>query len=250
MATICAISLALIQAGVTLKNLVAGVAMGLLKDEKRFCILTDIGHREDMFGDLDFKVGGTKKGINAIQMDISADIDGITLPIIIKLLKRARQALDLILEKMEAALTMCATSTNAPKMKKIQVDPKKIKFIIGKGGATIKNITKTAGVSIDVKDDGTILVFGDNDKNIQTAIDLIELQVKDKELTMNKQYSGKIVRILPYGVFINLVPGRDAFMNIKKIKEQYGEEIKEGMQVEVILTGIDENGKLQINLVK
>ena len=247
MATVCGTSLSLMDAGVPITNAVAGVAMGLIKEGDDFAVLTDILGDEDHLGDMDFKVAGTVDGVTALQMDIK--IDGINEQIMDAALKKAKAARMHILGVMNEVIDKPKeVSDNAPAMKKFTVHQDKIKEIIGKGGAVIKNIQQESGASVDINDDGVVTVFGENQPVMQAALSMIETIIEDPEV--NKIYEGKVVKIVDFGAFVNILPGKDGLLHISEISEERTENVSdvltEGDIIKVKLIGFD-RGKLKLS---
>jgi polyribonucleotide nucleotidyltransferase len=247
MATVCGTSLSLMDAGVPITNAVAGVAMGLIKEGDDFAVLTDILGDEDHLGDMDFKVAGTADGVTALQMDIK--IEGINEQIMDAALEKAKAARMHILDDMNAVIDKPKeVSDNAPAMKKFTVHQDKIKEIIGKGGAVIKNIQQESGASVDINDDGVVTVFGENQSVMQAALSMIETIIEDPEV--NKIYDGKVVKIVDFGAFVNILPGKDGLLHISEISEERTENVSdvlsEGDTIKVKLIGFD-RGKLKLS---
>lgn len=248
MATLCGASLALMDAGVPLKAPVAGVAMGLIKEGDRFAVLTDILGDEDHLGDMDFKVAGTAAGITALQMDIK--ITGITKDIMEEALEQALAGRQHILGVMNITLSEARTelSTHAPRIVTMKVAEDKIRTIIGKGGATIKGLTESTGVSIDIDDTGILKLFSpDGDALIEA-----ERQIKEliAEVEIGKSYTGKVLKIVDFGAFIQLLPNKDGLLHISQICEnrtqKVEEVIKEGQQITVFVAGVDKQGRVKL----
>ena len=247
MATVCGTSLSLMDAGVPITNAVAGVAMGLIKEGDDFAVLTDILGDEDHLGDMDFKVAGTADGVTALQMDIK--IEGINEQIMDAALDKAKAARMHILGVMNEVIDKPKeVSDNAPAMKKFTVHQDKIKEIIGKGGAVIKNIQQESGASVDINDDGVVTVFGENQSVMQAALGMIETIIEDPEV--NKIYEGKVVKIVDFGAFVNILPGKDGLLHISEISEERTENVSdvlsEGESIKVKLIGFD-RGKLKLS---
>jgi len=247
MATVCGTSLSLMDAGVPISNAVAGVAMGLIKEGENFAVLTDILGDEDHLGDMDFKVAGTSDGVTALQMDIK--IEGINEQIMDAALEKAKAARMHILDVMNEVIDKPKeVSDNAPAMKKFTVHQDKIKEIIGKGGAVIKNIQQESGASVDINDDGVVTVFGENQSVMQAALSMIEKIIEDPEV--NKIYDGKVVKIVDFGAFVNILPGKDGLLHISEISEERTENVSdvlsEGDTIKVKLIGFD-RGKLKLS---
>ena len=248
MATVCGTSLSLMDAGVPLTAPVAGIAMGLIKDGEEFAVLTDILGDEDHLGDMDFKVAGSEKGITALQMDIK--IDGINEKIMDEALSSAKEARMHILEKMNEVLSKPKElASDAPSMQKFMVNKDKIKEIIGKGGAVIKSIQEESGAVVDINDSGEISVFGDNQAKMQAALDIIDKIIEEPEV--DKIYEGTVVKIVDFGAFVNILPGKDGLLHISEISEERTEDVsavlEEGQKVTVKLIGFD-RGKMKLSI--
>jgi len=248
MATLCGASLALMDAGVPLKAPVAGVAMGLIKEGERFAVLTDILGDEDHLGDMDFKVAGTEAGITALQMDIK--ITGITQDIMAEALEQALAGRQHILDVMKTTLSVARTelSEHAPRIVTMKVAEDKIRTIIGKGGATIKALTESTGVSIDIDDTGILKLFSPDGNALMEA----ERQIKEliAEVEVGKSYTGKVIKIVDFGAFIQLMPNKDGLLHISQICEnrtqKVEEVIKEGQQITVFVAGVDKQGRVKL----
>jgi polyribonucleotide nucleotidyltransferase len=248
MATVCGTSLSLMDAGVPLSSPVAGIAMGLIKEGDDFAVLTDILGDEDHLGDMDFKVAGTESGITALQMDIK--IQGINEAIMEVALTKAKAARQHILNEMNAVINKAnELSEHTPAMKKFVVHTDKIKEIIGKGGAVIKGMQEKTGATVDINDDGTVAVFGQTQSAMLEAVEIIESIIEDPEL--NKVYKGTVVKIVEFGAFVNILPGKDGLLHISEIAEERTEDVnavlKEGQEVEVKLIGFD-RGKMKLSM--
>jgi polyribonucleotide nucleotidyltransferase len=249
MASVCGASLALMDAGVPVTSAVAGVAMGLVKDDDGFCVLTDILGDEDHLGDMDFKVAGTDVGINALQMDIK--IQGITEEIMEVALAQAREARLHILGEMNKVISepRAEVSENAPAMTTLKVDSDKIRDIIGKGGATIRAITEESGASIDIDDDGTAHIFGEGKASRDAAVQAIETITADAEV--GQIYHGKVVKITDFGAFVNILPGKDGLVHISQIAQKRVEKVtdylSEGQQVDVLVLDV-ERGRIKLTM--
>ena len=248
MASVCGTSLSLMDAGVPISNPVAGIAMGLIKEGDNFAVLTDILGDEDHLGDMDFKVAGTKTGITALQMDIK--ISGINESIMETALIKAKAARDHILLIMNDAISKPKElSENAPAMKSFMVDKEKIKEIIGKGGAVIKSMQEKTGATVDINDDGMVSVFGQNQSAMKDCIKIIEEILEEPEL--NKIYEGEVVKIVEFGAFVNILPGKDGLLHISEISNERTENVndvlKEGQKVNVKLIGFD-RGKMKLSI--
>jgi|TARA_S200000501_G_scaffold78442_1_gene70217 polyribonucleotide nucleotidyltransferase len=248
MASVCGTSLSLMDAGVPLSSPVAGIAMGLIKEGDNFAVLTDILGDEDHLGDMDFKVAGTEAGITALQMDIK--IKGINESIMETALVKAKNARNHILGIMNDVISSPKDlSENAPAMKTFMVNKDKIKEIIGKGGAVIKGMQEKTGATVDVNDDGVVSVFGQNQASMKECLAIIEEILEEPEL--NKIYKGKVVKIVEFGAFVNILPGKDGLLHISEISEERTENVadvlKEEQEVEVKLIGFD-RGKMKLSM--
>ena len=247
MASVCGTSLSLMDAGVPITNPVAGIAMGLIKEKDNFAVLTDILGDEDHLGDMDFKVAGTKDGVTALQMDIK--VQGITADIMESALEKAKNARLHILEKMNAVISgPKELSDSTPAMKKITVHQDKIKEIIGKGGAVIKGMQADTGASVDVNDDGVVTIFGETQSIMLAALEIIEGIIEDPEL--DKIYEGKVVKIVDFGAFVNILPGKDGLLHVSEISaervENVADVLTEGDIIKVKLIGFD-RGKMKLS---
>ena len=248
MASVCGTSLSLMDAGVPISSPVAGIAMGLIKEGDDFAVLTDILGDEDHLGDMDFKVAGTESGITALQMDIK--ISGINESIMETALAKAKNARNHILGIMNEVISSPKDlSENAPAMKTFMVDKDKIKEIIGKGGAVIKSMQEKTGATVDINDDGVVSVFGQNQSSMKECLAIIEEILEEPEL--NKVYKGKVVKIVEFGAFVNILPGKDGLVHISEISTQRTEDVndvlEEGQEVEVKLIGFD-RGKMKLSM--
>ncbi|WP_071130145.1 polyribonucleotide nucleotidyltransferase [Enterococcus timonensis] len=248
-ASICAGTLALMDAGVPIKAPVAGIAMGLVSDGENYTILTDIQGLEDHLGDMDFKVAGTRQGITALQMDIK--IDGITEQILREALAQAKKARMEILDQLESTISAprAELSPYAPKIEMIQIKPEKIKAVIGKGGDTINGIIAETGVKIDIDQDGKVSIASSDAAMIQKAIDLIEELTKDVEV--GQVYMGKVVRLEKFGAFVNLIKGKDGLLHISQIAKERVNNVEDvlklGQEIEVKVTEIDKQGRVNLS---
>ena len=248
-ASICAGTLALMDAGVPIKAPVAGIAMGLVSDGENYTILTDIQGLEDHLGDMDFKVAGTKDGITALQMDIK--IQGITEQILKEALAQAKQARMEILEELTSTIAAPREelSPYAPKIEMIQIDPAKIKDVIGKGGDTINGIIEETGVKIDIDQDGKVSIASSDKEMIQKAIKIIEDLTK--EVKVGEVYLGKVVRIEKFGAFVNLIKGKDGLVHISQLSNdrvnKVEDVVKLGDEVLVKVTEIDKQGRVNLS---
>lgn len=250
MASVCGASLALMDAGVPLKSPVAGIAMGLVKEGERFAVLSDILGDEDHLGDMDFKVAGSANGITALQMDIK--IEGITPEIMEQALKQAHAGRIHILNAMNQVISAARTeiSAHAPNYATIEINPEKIRDVIGKGGATIRALTEETGATIDIDDNGTIRIFGLNKASTKAAIAQIESIVAEVEV--GAVYEGTVARIVEFGAFITILPGTDGLVHISQIADERVENVtdylKEGQKVKVQVQDIDNRGRIKLTM--
>jgi polyribonucleotide nucleotidyltransferase len=250
MASVCVGSLALMAAGVPLKAPVAGIAMGLVKDGNQFAVLTDILGDEDHLGDMDFKVAGTAEGVTALQMDIK--IEGITAQIMETALEQAQAARLHILGQMNTVMDAPreVTSENAPSMVTLKIDAEKIRDVIGKGGATIRSITDESGATVDIDDDGTVRVFGQDQMSRDAAVALIEEITAEAEV--GAVYKGTVARIVDFGAFVNILPGKDGLVHISQIAnervESVSDHLKEGDEVRVKVLDVDQRGRIKLSI--
>ena len=247
MASVCGSSLALMDAGVPIKAPVAGIAMGLVKDDDRFTVLTDILGDEDHLGDMDFKVAGTSRGINALQMDIK--IDGITEDIMSIALTQAKEArLNIIGQMNQVISEPNEASKNAPKTKVIKIPTDKIRDLIGKGGETIRGIIAQSGASVDVDDDGNVNVFANDDEGFEKAVQMVKDVTAVPEV--NKVYTGKVAKIVEFGAFITIMPNQDGLLHVSEIAHERVNKVedylKEGEEIEVKVLGVD-RGRIKLS---
>jgi polyribonucleotide nucleotidyltransferase len=251
MASVCGGSLAMMDAGVPLKAPVAGVAMGLVMDEKtgKYAVLTDIAGAEDHYGDMDFKVAGTSEGITALQMDIK--VSGITAEIMTKALEQARRGRLFILDKMKEAIAAPRQNISmfAPRIVTIRIPVDKIRDVIGPGGKMIRSIIERTGVKIDVEDDGRVNVASADGDSAARAISIIQELTATPEL--NKTYVGKVQRITDFGAFVEIMPGTDGLLHVSEIAnhrvKDVRDELKEGEQIAVKVINIDPTGKIRLS---
>ncbi len=250
MASVCGTSLALMDAGVPVTAPVAGVAMGLVKDGNKYAVLTDILGDEDHLGDMDFKVAGSRKGVTALQMDIK--IDGITEEIMEAALQQANEARLHILDEMGKVISESRPelSDNAPAMTNIKVHPDKIRDIIGKGGATIRGIVEETGAEVDIDDDGNVRIYADNADSKNAAVARVEEIVAEAEV--GKIYHGKVERIVDFGAFVNILPGKDGLLHISQIAQERVEQVtdylSEGQEVDVVVLDVDQRGRIKLSI--
>ncbi len=249
MASVCGSTLALMDAGVPIKSPVAGIAMGLVTREGRFAVLTDIQGVEDNLGDMDFKVAGTRDGITALQMDIK--IKGLTHEILAQALEQAREARLFVLDKMLAVLPRprAEMSAYAPRITTIMINPDKIRDVIGPGGKTIRKITEETGAQIDVEDDGRVFIAAVDQAAGQRAIDWIKGLTDEVEV--GKIYKGKVVRIMAFGAFVEVLPGQDGLVHISKLTDHRVERVEEvcnvGDEIVVKAVEVDSQGRLNLS---
>jgi polyribonucleotide nucleotidyltransferase len=251
MASVCGGSLSMMDAGVPLKAPVAGVAMGLVMDEKtgKYAVLTDIAGAEDHYGDMDFKVAGTANGITALQMDIK--VSGITAEVMTKALAQAHAGRMHILGKMTGAISAPRQSISkfAPRIVTIRIPVDKIRDVIGPGGKMIRSIIERTGVKIDVEDDGRVNVASADGESAAKAISIIQELTATPEL--NKTYLGKVQRITDFGAFVEIMPGTDGLLHVSEIAnhrvKDVRDELKEGEQLMVKVINIDPTGKIRLS---
>jgi polyribonucleotide nucleotidyltransferase len=249
MASVCGSTLALMDAGVPIKSPVAGIAMGLVMRDGKFAVLTDIQGVEDSLGDMDFKVAGTRDGITALQMDIK--VQGLTHEILAQALEQAREARLFVLDKMLAVLPKPRSemSTYAPRITTIMINPDKIRDIIGPGGKMIRKITEETGAQIDVEDDGRVFIAAVDQEGGKRAIDWIK-GLTD-EVDVGRIYNGKVVRIMPFGAFVEVLPNQDGLVHISKLSDHRVERVEEicniGDEIVVKAVEIDSQGRLNLS---
>jgi polyribonucleotide nucleotidyltransferase len=250
MASVCGTSLALMDAGVPLKAPVAGIAMGLIKEDNGFAVLTDILGDEDHLGDMDFKVAGSAKGVTALQMDIK--IQGITEEIMETALESAYKARIHILGEMNKVLSASrdTISENAPSMATLKIHTDKIRDVIGKGGVTIRGITEQTGASIDIDDDGNVRIYGEDATSRDAALAMVQAITAEAEI--GRTYLGKVSKIVDFGAFITIIPGKDGLVHISQITqdrvEKVTDHLKEGQDVYVKVLKIDDRGKISLSM--
>lgn len=251
MAATCGSTLALMDAGVPIKKPVAGIAMGLMSNEKTYVVLTDILGLEDFSGDMDFKVAGTDEGITGIQLDVK--ILGITLDQIKETLEKAKKARLFILEKMLATLpkSRAEVSAYAPKIELVHIPVDKIGELIGPGGKVIKNIIAQTGATVDVEDDGTVTVSGTEEEAVKKALDWVKGITR--EITTGEVFEGEVKRILPFGAFVELIPGKEGMVHVSKMTSGFvknpSEVVQIGDKVKVRVIEIDEQGRINLSML-
>ncbi|ATW45425.1 polyribonucleotide nucleotidyltransferase [Glaesserella parasuis] len=250
MASVCGASLALMDAGVPIKAAVAGIAMGLVKEEEKFVVLSDILGDEDHLGDMDFKVAGTREGVTALQMDIK--IEGITPEIMRIALNQAKGARMHILGVMEQAIPAPRSEISdfAPRIHTMKIDPKKIKDVIGKGGATIRALTEETGTSIDIDDDGTVKIAATDNNAAKRVMERIEEIVAEVEV--NAIYKGKVTRVVDFGAFVSILGGKEGLVHISQITEARVERVADylsvGQEVQVKVVEIERQGRIRLTM--
>lgn len=250
MASVCGTSLALMDAGVPIKAPVAGIAMGLIKEDNGYAVLTDILGDEDHLGDMDFKVAGTDKGVTALQMDIK--IEGINEEIMRTALAQARDGRIHILEKMNAVISTHRTEMSefAPRIITIKIHADKIRDVIGKGGATIRAITEETGATIDIQDDGTVMIFSSDYNAGQAALRRVEDITAEVEV--GKIYEGRVAKLMDFGAFVTILPGKDGLVHISQISEErvenVSDKLSEGDVIQVKVLEVDRQGRIRLSM--
>lgn len=250
MASVCGTSLALMDAGVPIKAPVAGIAMGLIKEDDSYAVLTDILGDEDHLGDMDFKVAGTEKGVTALQMDIK--IEGINEEIMRTALAQARDGRLTILETMNANLASHRQEMSefAPRIITIKINSDKIRDVIGKGGATIRAMTEETGATIDIQDDGTVMIFSSDYNAGQEALRRIE-QIT-AEVEVGKIYEGRVAKLMDFGAFVTILPGKDGLVHISQISdervENVSDKLSEGDTIQVKVLEVDRQGRIRLSM--
>lgn len=250
MASVCGTSLALMDAGVPVKAPVAGVAMGLIKEGDKFAVLTDIMGDEDHLGDMDFKVAGTGQGINALQMDIK--INGITKEIMEIALDQAKEGRLYILGEMNSVINSHRDemSEHAPRIIEFKINPDKIRDVIGKGGVTIRSITEETGATVDITDDGVVKIFSVDKSAGEEARKRVELITADVEV--GTTYEGKVAKLMDFGAFVTILPGKDGLVHISQISnervEKVSDKLTEGDVVKVKVLEVDKQGRIRLSM--
>jgi polyribonucleotide nucleotidyltransferase len=249
MASVCAATLSLMDAGVPIKEAVGGVALGLVKEGNKTAILTDIAGLEDHFGDMDFKVAGTRSGVTAVQLDLKNS--GISLDLLKECLAQSKEGRLFILDKMSAALNSPREelSSFAPRIDVLKINTEKIGELIGPGGKTIKAIIAATGASIDIKDDGTVLVGSVDAAKSAAAIEMIKAITNDVEV--GKIYSGKVKRIMPFGVFVEIAPKKEGLVHVSELSATFVKKVEDivkvGDEFKVKVIGVDELGRINLS---
>lgn len=251
MASACAASLSLMDAGIPIKEPVAGIAIGLVTRDEQYKILTDIAGIEDDYGDMDFKIAGTSNGVTAIQLDTKTD--GLTYPIIAEALEQARKARLVILEKMKAVIASPRQSLSmyAPKIKSFEVDPDKIGAIIGPGGKIIKRIQRDNNVTVDIDDETSVVsVAATTVADLERAVNQITSLIRDVEI--GDIHEVRVEKIVNFGAFCEIAPGKSGLLHVSEIADEYvkdvGAFLKEGDIIKVKVIGIDPQGKIRLSL--
>lgn len=250
MASTCGSTLALMDAGVPIKNPVAGIAIGLMSDEEKYVLLTDILGLEDFSGDMDFKVAGTTEGITAIQLDVK--IDGLTIKQIEEVFVRAKTARLFILEKMLSVMPKSRTQVSqyAPKIELVKVPVEKIGEVIGPGGRVIKNIIATTGAMVDVEDDGSVAISGTSDESVKKAAEWVRSLIR--EVTVGEAFEGEVKRILPFGAFVEILPGKEGMVHVSKMTAGFVKDPNDvvtiGQKVKVKVVEIDDQGRINLSM--
>lgn len=250
MASLCASTLALMNAGVPLKAPVAGIAMGLLSDEKKFQVITDMRAIEDFYGEMDFKVAGTINGVTAIQMDTK--LEGLSFEIVEEALKQGKAAREFILGEMAKVIPQAGDlSKYAPRIEVTHINPEQIGMLIGPGGKNINGIIAKTGAQIDIEDDGTVMVSAVSEESIRAAMESIEGQFK--EVKVGEEYTGRVVKLATFGAFVNILPGKDGLVHISQMApgrvENVEDVVSEGQEVKVRVTEVSPEGKIGLSML-
>jgi polyribonucleotide nucleotidyltransferase len=249
MATVCASTLSLMDAGVPISGPVSGIAIGLVKEGKDTIILTDIGGVEDHYGDMDFKVAGTKNGITALQMDLK--IQGISYEVLKEALSIGKKARLTILDKMIHVIEQPknAVSAFAPKIVVLKINPEKIGAVIGPGGKVIKKIIQDTGATVDIDDDGTVQIAGTDPKSIDMAVAIVKGITEEPEV--GRIYKGKVKRIMNFGAFVEILPGKEGLVHVSELAAKFVKNVEDvvklGDEFDVKLVEIDEQGRLNLS---
>jgi polyribonucleotide nucleotidyltransferase len=249
MATVCAGTLSLMDAGVPIKAPVAGVAMGLVMEDDQVAVLTDILGDEDHLGDMDFKITGSRNGVTAVQMDIK--IKGVTQEIMDRALEQAREARLFILDKMAEAIEKPRSDVSpyAPKMTSININPEKIKDIIGPGGKNIKAIQADTDTRVEIEDSGKVTIYANNNEAAEAAMRAIKRYTQEAEV--DQVYLGRVVKIMDFGAFVEILPGTDGLVHISQLShervQRVNDVVNEGDEILVKVLGIDKQGKIRLS---
>ena len=250
MASVCAGSLSLMDAGVPIKSQVAGISVGLVSEKNKSVLLTDIAGLEDHYGDMDFKVAGTEKGITAIQLDLK--IEGLNDDLLKKALAMAKSARFIILKKMNDVIAKPKEeiSTYAPRITILKINPEKVKDIIGPGGKIIKKIIRETGVSIDIEDDGTVQIASNDREASKAATDIVNGLVAEAEV--GKIYKGTITRLMNFGAFCEVLPGKEGLIHVSEIANRFvkdvSSELSVGDEVTVKVIEVDQQGRVNLSI--
>jgi len=251
MASTCGSTLALMDAGVPILKPVAGISIGMMSDEKKYELLTDIIGLEDFSGDMDFKVAGTDEGVTAIQLDVK--VPGITLKQVKEILDRAKTARIEILEKIKAVIpaTRASISQYAPKIEQVKIPVDKIGEVIGPGGKVIKNIIATTGAQVDVEDDGTVAISGTDEESVKKAVEWVTGLIR--EVTPGETFEGEVKRILPFGAFVEILPGKEGMVHVSKMSTEFvnnpSDVVEIGQKVKVRVVEIDDQGRINLSML-
>jgi len=249
MATVCAGSLALMDAGVPIKDTVSGIAMGLIKEGDKFVVLTDISGLEDHYGDMDFKVTGTKKGITALQLDVK--LSGLGHDVLSKATEEARKARLFIMDKMTQAIASpkAQLSEYAPRINKFKINPDKIRDVIGPGGKIIRQIIAKTGATIDIEDDGTVVIASSDLKKLEEALRIVQSLVEDVEV--GKIYMGKVKKIMNFGAFVEVLPGKEGLVHVSELADKFVKNVEDvvniGDEFLVKVIEIDSQGRINLS---
>jgi polyribonucleotide nucleotidyltransferase len=251
MASTCGSTLALMDAGVPITKPVAGISIGMMSIDEKYTLLTDIIGLEDFSGDMDFKVAGTDSGVTAIQLDVK--VPGITLEQIKEILDRAKTARLEILEKIKAVMPVSRASISqyAPKIEQVKIPVEKIGEVIGPGGKVIKNIIASTGAQVDVEDDGTVAISGTDDEAVKKAVEWVKGLVR--EVQAGEVFEGEVKRILPFGAFVEFLPGKEGMVHVSKMSTEFVNDpndiVKIGQVVKVRVAEIDDQGRVNLSML-
>ncbi len=250
MASVCATTLALLNAGVPLKNPVAGIAMGLLSKDDKFQVITDMQAVEDFYGEMDFKVSGTKEGVTAIQMDTK--LTGLTFAIIEEALKQGKAAREFILDKMQEVVPEAGElSKYAPRIEIVHIKQEEIGMLIGPGGKNINGIIARTGAQVDVEEDGTVMISSTNEESLKKAVEAVEGMFKT--VNPGEVYDGKVVKIAPFGAFVEILPGKEGLVHVSQMAPERVENpediVSVGQEIKVRVTDVDHQGKIALSML-